>query len=103
MTLSTTPAAMPATATPTQKPIQSAFGKPTNHFLAFSRKLRTPRSRDRLNIALNIADFHQHKKWAVETARAGNPEGARFWAKRARDDWRVIAAWLGLPAPKACR
>lgn len=94
---------MPATTTLKQKPIQSVFGKPTNPLSALARKLRTPRAQSRLNIAYSIAAFTRHKEWAVLRAKEGNADSARFWAKQARHEWRVIAAWLGLPAPKACR
>lgn len=94
---------MPAATTFKQEPIQSVFGKPTNPLSALARKLRTPRAQSRLNIAFSISAFTRHKQYAVEMAKKGNADSARFWAKQARHEWRVIAAWLGLPAPNACR
>lgn len=70
--------------------------KPTTPLAALASKLTRKAQHEKLSILLRADSFTKSRRFAVEQAKAGNRESARWWGRECREDWQHIAAHLGL-------
>lgn len=49
---------------------------------------------ERLMIFRRAMQFAKTRAFAMEMAKAGNRDAARFWGRAARADWRAVSALL---------
>lgn len=70
--------------------------KPTTPLAALASKLTRKAQHEKLSLLLRASTFASNRRFAVEQAKAGNRESARWWGQQCREDWQHIAAHLGL-------
>ena len=68
--------------------------KPTTALAALSSKLKRRKQQEKLSLLLRVSNFATNRRWAVEQAKAGNRESARWWGKECREDWQHIKTFL---------
>jgi hypothetical protein len=70
--------------------------KPTTPLAALTSKLTRKAQYEKLSILLRTSSFATSRRFAVEQAKAGNRDSARWWGKECREDWQHIKTFLGL-------
>lgn len=70
--------------------------KPTTPLAALASKLTRKAQHEKLSLLLRVSAFAKNRDLAVDLAKAGQRESARWWGQQCREDWPHIAAHLGL-------
>lgn len=70
--------------------------KPTTPLAALASKLKRRKQKENLSLLLRVSCFATSRAFAVEQAKSGHRDSARWWGQQCREDWQHIKAFLEL-------
>lgn len=68
--------------------------KSTTPLAALASKMKRKHQKERLSLLLRVSGFATSRAFAVEQAKAGNRDSARWWGQQCREDWQHIKTFL---------